>query len=106
LADGASVTTHPFLLEGLLGACIDAALPRVGASRILTVASDNSADGAVIRFRHLEGLQESDVRLGGETSGARAMLTVIGGRILADRQLGEIVFEVRDCDRTDSGSLQ
>jgi hypothetical protein len=106
LTDGLFLTTNPFLLEGLLGACIDAALPRVDASRILAIASEPSSDGTVIRFRHLDGVQDSDVQLGGERSGARAMLAALGGRIFADRHRDEIVFEVRDRERADSGSLQ
>lgn len=98
LADGVSVITHPFLLEDLIGACIDAALPRVDGSRILEIASEPSGDGAIVRFRHLEGVNDSDIQLGGEASGARAMLAVLGGRMTADRERGEIVFEVRDCE--------
>lgn len=96
--DGVSVTTNPFLLVDLIGACIDAALPRVDGSRLLAIASEPGGDGAIVRFRHLEGIDDSDVQLGGEASGARAMLAVLGGRMTVDRERGEIIFEVIDCE--------
>ncbi len=52
-ADSVSVITSPFLLQDLIGACIDAALPRVDDSRIMTITAESSADGAMIRFQHL-----------------------------------------------------
>ena len=104
LTDEVSVITSPFLLEDLIGACIDAALPRVDASRIMAIATEPSADGAIVRFQHLEGIDDSDVQLGGEDTGARAMLTMLGGRLAADSQRGELVLEVRHCERYDSGS--
>ena len=104
LTDEVSVITSPFLLEDLIGACIDAALPRVDASRIMAIATEPSADGAIVRFQHLEGIDDSDARLGGEDTGARAMLTMLGGRLAADSQRGELVLEVRHCERYDSGS--
>ena len=98
LADGVSVISNPFLLEGLIGACIDAALPRVDGSHILAIASEPGANGAIVRFRNLEGVSDSDAELGEEDSGARAMLAVLGGRMTADRERGEIIFEVSDCE--------
>jgi len=98
LTDGVSVMTNPFLLADLIGACIDAALPRVDGSCLLAIASEPDGNGAIVRFQHLEGLDDSDVQLGGEASGARAMLAVLGGRMAVDRERGEIIFEVSDCE--------
>ena len=94
--DGVVVMTNPFLLADLIGVCIDAALPRVDGSRLLAITSESGGDVAVIRFRHLEGIDDTDVELGGAASGARAMLEVLGGRVTVDRERGEIIFEVGD----------
>ena len=104
MADGVSVTTNPFLLVNLIGACIDTALPRVDGSRILAIASEPSDDGAIVRFQHLEGVNDSDVQLGGEDSGLHAMLAMLGGRVVADCRRGELVLEVRSCEQSESGS--
>jgi signal transduction histidine kinase len=106
LADGVSVTTNPFLLVDLIGACIDAALPRVDGSRLLAIASELGGDGAIVRFRNLEGVDDSDVQLGGEASGTRAMLAVLGGRTTVDHERGEIILEISDGERRGSGSHQ
>jgi len=96
LTDGVSVSTNPFLLEFLVGACIDAALPRVDASRTMAISSEPGADGVILRFQHLEGVDGPDAEFGGDDSGVRAALTVLGGRVAADRQRGEFVLEVED----------
>ena len=104
LTDPVSVITCPFLLEDLIGACIDAALPRVDDSRVLTIVAASSTDGAVVRFQNLAGIDDSDAELGGEGAGVRAVLAMIGGRVLADCGRGEFVLEVGNCERCETGS--
>lgn len=104
LTDGVSVSSNPLLLECLVGACIDIALPRVDASRNMAISSEPGGDGVILRFQHLEGVDDSDVEFGGEDSGARAVLTVLGGRLEADCQRGELVLEVKDHGPSNSGS--
>ena len=104
LTDGMSVSTNPFLLVCLVGACIDAALLRVDASRNLAISSEPSDDGVILRFQHLEGVDDSDAEFGGEDSGTRAMVAMLGGRVAADRRRGELVLEVEDHEWCDSGS--
>lgn len=103
-ADPVSVITSPFLLAALIGACIDVAMPRVDDSRIMTIAAGAIADGAAIRFQNLTGIEESDLEFGGQDTGARAMLEMLGGRLAADRQLGEFVLEISNCAGPDGGS--
>jgi len=103
-AVGVSVITSPFLLEDLIGACIDVALPRVDATRTMAIASESSSDGAIVRFQHLEGVDDSDTQLGGEHSGFHAMLAMLGGRVVADCRRGELVLEIRSCEQSESGS--
>jgi signal transduction histidine kinase len=98
LKHGVWVTTNPFLLADLIGACVDAALPRVDGSRTLAITSEPSGDGAIVRFRHLDEVDDSDVQFGGEASGVRAMLEVLAGQVKVDRHRGEIIFEIRDRD--------
>jgi nitrogen fixation/metabolism regulation signal transduction histidine kinase len=93
-ADSVSLVTSPFLLQDLIGACINAALPRVDEKRIMTIAAESCTDGAVIRFQHLTGISESDVALGGEGAGARTILAILGGRLSAESRRGELVLEV------------
>ncbi len=103
-ADSVSLITSPFLLEGLIGACIDAAMPRVDDSRIMTIAAESRSDGAVIRFQNLAGISESDTDLGGNGTGARAILTMLGGRVSADGRHGELVLELTNQEERDGGS--
>jgi nitrogen fixation/metabolism regulation signal transduction histidine kinase len=103
-ADSVSLITSPFLLQDLIGACINAALPRVDDSRIMTIAAESRSDGAVIRFQHLAGISESDTALGGEGTGARTILAMLGGRLSADRRRGELVLEVKNHEEREGGS--
>jgi len=104
VAESVSVISSPFLLEDLIGACLDVALRRVDETRIVTVVAEPSAAGAVIRFRNLDGIDDSDVALGGETVGVRAILAMLGGRVSADCRNGELVLEVGNCERCETGS--
>ncbi len=103
-ADSVSLITRPFLLQDLIGVCIDAALPRVDDSRILTITAESLADGAKICFLHLAGIEDSDTDLGGEGGGSRSMLTMLGGRLLMDRQRGELILEIQNDEECDCGS--
>ncbi len=103
-ADSVLLVTSPFLLQDLVGACIDAALPRVDDSRIMTIAAESHPDGAVIRFQHLAGISESDGALGGEGTGGRTIMAMLGGRLSADSRRGELVLEVKNQEERDSGS--
>jgi len=103
-ADQVSVITSPFLLAALIGACIDAAIPKVDDSATMTITAEVVTDGATIRLRNLTGVEDSDVDLGGQDTGARAMLEMLGGRLAADRQRGEFVLEISNCAGPDGGS--
>lgn len=103
-ADPVSVITSPFLLAALIGACIDAAIPKVDDSAVLAIAAEAVADGATIRFQNLAGIEDSDLEFGGQDTGARAMLAVLGGRLAADGRRGELVLEIRNCVGPDGGS--
>jgi hypothetical protein len=99
-----ALITSPFLLENLIGACIDAAMPRVDDTRSMTITAERGADGAVIRLQHLAGIGEPDIDLGGEKAGVRAMLAMLGGRLSADGGRGELVLEISNGVGPDSGS--
>ncbi len=103
-AESVSVITSPFLLQDLIGACIDAALPRVDDSRIMKITAESRADGAKIRFQNLAGIEDSDTDLGGEGGGARAVLAMLGGHLSMDRRRGELILEIQNDEERDSGS--
>jgi signal transduction histidine kinase len=103
-AGSVALITSPFLLEGLIGACIDAAMPRIDDSRIMTIAAEPGADGAILRFQNLAGIEDADIELGGEGAGARALLEMLGGRLSADGRRGELVLEISNRVGPDSGS--
>jgi len=103
-ADSVSLITSPFLLQGLIGACINLSMPRVDDSRIMTIAAESCSDGAVIRFQHLAGISESDTDLGGNGAGARAILAMLGGRVSADGRHGELVLELTNQEEREGGS--
>jgi len=103
-AGSVSLITSPFLLQDLIGACIDLSIPRVDESRIVTIVAESCPGGAVIRFRHLAGIGESDIDLGGNREGARAILAMLGGRLSADGRRGELVLELTNQDERDVGS--
>jgi len=102
-ANPVSVITSPFLLAALIGGCVDAAIPKVDDSAVLTINAEAVADGATIRLQNLAGIEDSDVELGGQDSGARAMLEMLGGRLVADGRRGELVLEIRNCVGPDGG---
>jgi C4-dicarboxylate-specific signal transduction histidine kinase len=104
VADTVSVVTSPFLLEDLIGACLNVALVRVDESRTIKIVAGPSTDGAVVRFQNLAGIDDSDVELGGEIAGVRVILGMLGGRVAADGRNGELVLEVGNRERYETGS--
>jgi len=104
VADSVSVITSPFLLEDLIGACLNVALLRVDGTRTVMIVAEPSADGAVVRFQNLVGIDDSDVNLGGEAAGVRAILSMLGGRVSADGGSRELVLEIGNCQRCETGS--
>ncbi len=106
VADSVSVITSPYLLEALIGACIKVALTRVDETRMIGIVAEPSAGGAVVRFQNLEGVEDFDAELGGESGGVRAVLAMLGGRVSADGPSGELVLEISNRERCETGSDQ
>jgi len=104
VADAVSVFTSPFLLEDVIGACLNVALVRVDETRIIKIVAEPSANGAVIRFQNLAGIDDCDVELGGDAAGVRAILTMLDGRVAADGRNGELVLEVGNREPYETGS--
>jgi len=104
VVDSITVISSPFLLQDLIGACLNVALARVDDTRVVAIAAGTGTDGAVVRFQNLAAIDDADVELGGDAAGVRAILTMLGCRVSADRHVGELVLEIGNRERCDTGS--
>lgn len=103
-AEAVPVGTNPFLLENLIGACIDIAIPRIDDSRILTIAAERTDDGGIVRFQNLERVDDSDLGLGGDDSGIGIISAILGASIATSNDGRDLVLTIRNFESHDSGS--
>jgi signal transduction histidine kinase len=103
---GVSVTSNPILLENLVSVCIDVAIARVDAARALEITVEPGAQGAVVRFRRLSDLANTDELVDRRGPGPRALMAIVGARLTADDRGGELVLEINNHTDHESGSRQ
>lgn len=98
------VATNPFLLQNLIGACIDIAIPHVDDSRVLTMTAEHTEDGAILRFRNLACADDLDIGFGGLDSGIGTISTILGARLAVSDLRSELVLTIKNCELRDNGS--
>jgi len=98
------VTTNPFLLENLIGVCIDIAIPRIDDSHTLTIATERTDDGGIIRFQHLDRVDDSDLRFGARDSAIGTISTILGASLATSNHRRDLVLTIRNLESHDSGS--
>lgn len=104
ITDSVSVVTSPYLLEDLIGACIDAGLAHVDETRTIAIVAEQSANGAVVRLQNLAGIDDSVAELDAGRPGIGAILKMLGGRVTANARSGELVLEVGNRELCETGS--
>ena len=85
------VTTNPFLLENLVWLCLDFAMEVAGSGKTVGLITEETKDGARIRFTHLEGLREVSTDTF-PTEQAKALLKALKGELTPDTGIGELAL--------------
>ncbi|MBW2163486.1 MAG: HAMP domain-containing histidine kinase [Deltaproteobacteria bacterium] len=85
------VTTNPFLLENLVWLCLDFAMEVAGSGKTVGLITEETKDGARIRFTHLEGLKDATAD-SFPTEQANALLEALKGKLTPDAGIGELVL--------------
>ncbi len=98
------VATNPFLLENLIGTCINIAIPRIDDSRTLIIAAERTDDGSIVRFQNLEKVEDSDLGLGSDDSGTQTISAILGASIATSNNRRDLVLTIRNFESHDSGS--
>jgi C4-dicarboxylate-specific signal transduction histidine kinase len=98
------VATDPFLLENLISVCFDIAIPRVDDSHTLTIATERIDDGGIVRFQHLERVDDFDLRFGARNSAIGTISTILGASLATSNHRRDLVLTIRNLESHDSGS--
>ena len=85
------VTTNPFLLENLVWLCLDFAMEVAGSGKAVGLISEETKNGARIRFTHIEGLKDTPADLF-PTEQANALLKALKGELASDPGAGELAL--------------
>ncbi len=93
------ITTRPFFLETLVWLCLDFAIGAAGGGKTVGLVTEETGNGAQIRFTRLEGLAEAAMDTF-PTEREKSLLGVLKAELSADVGAGELVLTLSgDIDR-------